>query len=168
MPVGFGYGVGDFIALGTLTWNVYKSCKGAPNAFGDISSEVLSLQAVLKEAEETIFAQPLTPEKQERLKVVGDGCHGVLTEKLCKKYQSLGTQSKRTWDRMRWGSEDIAELRARLTSNTVLLTAWIRFVRDLLVDPGLIAIPLVPLKPPYIRNLMTFCKSLGKGNEKAQ
>ena len=59
----FGYGVGDFIALGTLAWSVYKSCKGAPEAFENISWEVLSLHAVLKEAEETVFAQLLSPEK---------------------------------------------------------------------------------------------------------
>jgi hypothetical protein len=166
----FGYSVGDFIALGTLAWSVYKSCKGAPEAFGDISLEVLSLQAVLKEAEETVFAQPLSPVKQERLKAVGDGCHRVLTDldNLCKKYQSLGTQGKRTWDRVRWGSEDIAELRLRLISNTGLLTAWTRYVRELLLDLVLIANLLACLKPLSIRNSMTFCKSVEMANEKAQ
>ena len=126
----FGYAVGDFIAVGTLAWNVYKSCKEAPESFGNISFEVLSLHAVLKEAEETVFAQHLSPTQQERLKAVGDGCQHVLKDldDLCQKYQSLGTQSKRTWDRMKWGTEDIAELRARLTSNTVLLATWIRCV----------------------------------------
>ena len=131
VPMSFGYGVGDFIAVGTLAWNVYKSCKEAPESFGNISSEVLSLRAVLKEAEETVFAQPLSPTKQERLKAVGDGCYRVLKDldDLCQKYQSLGTRSKlRIRDRMRWGSEDIPELRARLTLNTGLLTAWIRYV----------------------------------------
>jgi hypothetical protein len=130
VPMSFGYGVGDFIAVGALAWNVYKSCKEAPESYGRISLEVLSLHAVLKEAEETVFVQPLSPTKREHLKAVGDGCYCVLKDldNLCQKYQSLGTQSKRTWDRMRLGTEDIAELRARLTSNTVLLTAWIRCV----------------------------------------
>ena len=69
----FDFGVGQFISLGALAWNVYKSCKGAPETFKNISLEVLSLHAVLKEAEETVFAQPLTPEKQQRLKALGDG-----------------------------------------------------------------------------------------------
>jgi hypothetical protein len=108
----FGYSVGDFIAIGALAWDVYKSCKGAPESFGNISCiscEVLSLQAVLKEAEETVFAQPLSPQKQDRLKAVGDGCYSVLEDlqKLVKKHESPGTQSKRTWDRMKWGTEDI-------------------------------------------------------------
>ena len=124
----FGYSVGDFITVVALAWNVYKSCKEAPESYGRISLEVLSLHAVLKEAEETVFAQPLSPTKQEHLKAVGDGCYSVLKdlENLCKTYQNLGTQGKRTWERMKWGTEDIPELRTRLISNTVLLTAWIR------------------------------------------
>ena len=135
MPVpGFGYSVGDVVAIGTLAWSVYKSCKRAPESFGEISSEVLSLHAVLKEAEEALSAQSLPPARQEQLKAVGDGCRCVLEDldKLVKKYESLGTQSKRTWDRVRFGAEDISSLRLRLVSNTGLLngllTALIRFV----------------------------------------
>ena len=56
-----------------------------------------------------------------------EGCEKVLVDlqNLVEKYESLGTQSKRTWDRMRWGNEDVAEIRARLTSNISLLTAFI-------------------------------------------
>jgi hypothetical protein len=131
----FGYGAGDILTIGTLAWKIYMSCKGAPESFGEISSEVLSLHVVLKEAEETVFVRPLSPVKQDQLRVVGDGCRRVLEDldKLLTNYQSLGTQSKRTWDRMRWGAEDVSTLRARLTSTTGqltgLLTTWIRSVR---------------------------------------
>jgi hypothetical protein len=164
----FGYGAGDFIAIGTLSWKVYKSCKGAPGSFKDISSEVLSLHVVLKEAEETVFAHPLSTTKQERLKAVGDGCHYVLTDldALLKKYQSLGTQSKRTWDRMRWGAEDIAELRARLTSNTALLTAWVRCVHEFLVDLRPMANLLAHLRPMLPISSVTICRSSEKENDK--
>ncbi|KAL2073304.1 hypothetical protein VTL71DRAFT_10628 [Oculimacula yallundae] len=123
----FGFGVGDFIAVGKLAWSVYKSCKDAPESFGNITAEVLSLHAVLKEVEEALAEEPLTESKQLRLATIGSGCHGVLEElqALVTKYESLGSQSRRTWDRMRWGSNDIAELRARLTSNTGLLTAFL-------------------------------------------
>lgn len=127
MPVPFGFGVGDFVAVGTLAWNVFKSCKAAPESFGNISVEVLSLHAVLKEGEETLFVRPLPPARAERLSVIKDGCDKVLVDlqSLVQKYQSLGTQSKRTWDRMKWGNEGIAEIRARLTSNATMLTAFI-------------------------------------------
>jgi len=128
MVVPFGFGVGDFVSLGTLAWNLYNSCKEAPESFGKFSSEVLFLHFVLKEFEE-VLARPLAP----KLEAAGERCHLVLKDldKLVRKYQSLGTQQKRIWDRVRYGMEaqDIADLRARLTSNvTVLLTALIRWV----------------------------------------
>ena len=126
----FGFGVGDFVQLGQLAWTVYKACKEAPESFGNISQEVLSLHAVLREVDESIASHDLTQTQKIGLKTVGGGCHSVLTdlETLVSKYESLGTQSKRTWDRMGWGFEGIADLRSRLTSNTVLLTAFMRWV----------------------------------------
>ena len=85
------------------------------------------MHAVLKECEETLFTRPLPPARVERLKAIKDGCDKVLVDlqSLVQGYESLGTQSKRTWDRMRWGIKDIAEIRARLTSNATLLTVFI-------------------------------------------
>lgn len=82
---------------------------------------------MLKEGEESLFIHPLPPTRAERLKRVKEGCEKVLIDlqTLVERYESLGTQSKRTWDRMRWGNEDVAEIRARLTSNISLLTAFI-------------------------------------------
>lgn len=143
MPVPYGFGVGDFVAVGTLAWSVYKSCKfqphsgcqpskmcagkAAPASFDNISMEVISLHAVLKECEETVFDRPLQPTRAERLSVIKDGCDKVLVDlqSLVDKYESLGTQSKRTWDRMKWGNEDIADIRARLISSTTMLNTFI-------------------------------------------
>lgn len=128
MVAPYGFGVGDFIAISTIVWRVYKSTKGAPEAFQNIHLEVLSLKAVVEEVEETIFKAPSKSQKQARLETITDGCTSVLAdlEALVIKYNGLGTQSKRTWDRMRWGNEDIAELRARLNSNVAMLTALVR------------------------------------------
>ena len=125
----FGFAIGDFLAVGELAWKVYKSCKSAPESFGSISQEVLSLHALLKEVEEAYSRQTLTKAQKERLATVRDGCQSVLEDlqKLVSHYESLGTQSKRTWDRMRWGTEEITELRARLTSNIGMLNAFIRY-----------------------------------------
>src|SRR3954454_1633463 len=118
----FGYSVGDIILLGQLAWKAYKTCKDAPESFKNISDEVLSLHALLKEIEENLSAETLSSMRQARLKTIGDGCRNVLEElqSLVDRYESLGTQSKRTWDRMKWGCNDIAELRSRLTSSTLL------------------------------------------------
>ena len=123
----FGFGVGDFNAVGTLAWKIYKSTKDAPESFRNIHLEILSMHAVIKEAEETIFQTPLPQVRQARLQTVGNGCSQVLEDldKVVQKYNSLDTQSKRTWERMRWCQEDIKDIRLRLISNTALLTAYI-------------------------------------------
>lgn len=124
-----GFSVSDFLKVGELAWKVYKACKSAPESFGNISQEVLSLHALLKEVEEAYSQQPLTESQGERLATVRDGCQSVLDDlqRLVNHYESLGTQSKRTWDRMRWGTEEIAELRARLGSNIAMLNGFIRY-----------------------------------------
>jgi len=43
---------------------------------------------------------------------------------LVEKYEILGSRSKRAWDRLKWSSNAIGELRARLTLTTVLRTAF--------------------------------------------
>ena len=111
-------------------WYEANQCTGKESAesFRNISVEVLSLHAVLKESEETLLVPPPPPASEARLRVVLEGCSQVLNDlqSLVKKYESLGSKSKVTWDRMKWGKEDIAEIRARLTSNVTLLTAFIR------------------------------------------
>jgi hypothetical protein len=126
----FGFSISDFITVGNLAWQVYKSCKDAPESFKNISQEVLSLHAVLKEVEETFLGHPLPQSKEAALAMIAGGCQDVLQDlqSLILKYESLGSNTKRTWDRMRWHVDDITELRARLTSNTVLLTTFIRYI----------------------------------------
>lgn len=124
----FGYSIGDFAALGQLAWKIYKSCKDAPESFKNISQEVSSLHLVPKELEETFLDTKLSTAQQSRLETIGEGCRGVLEDLQCSlnRYNSLGTKSKRTWDRLGWGSKDIAELRFRLISNTGLMTAFVK------------------------------------------
>lgn len=124
----FIYGVGDVVALGQFAWKIYKTCKDAPEGFKNVSQEVLSLHAVLKEVEEMHSSMSMSEAQQSRLRIVGDGCRGVLgdLQGILDRYNSLGTKTKRTWDRLGWGSKDIGELRSRLISNTGLLTAFVK------------------------------------------
>jgi len=48
-----------------LAWTVYKSCRDAPESFNNISVEVLSLHALLKEVEETISDHPLLNQNKQ-------------------------------------------------------------------------------------------------------
>lgn len=128
----FGYGVSDVITLSTLAWKTYKSCKEAPNSFADISDETLALHAVLKQTEETLEECQLKQPQKERLDMIYDGCKSILGDlnALIRKYESLGIQSQRTWDRMKWGLEDIQTIRTRLISNTVLLSSFLQYEKS--------------------------------------
>ena len=106
----------------------YLVGRGSPEYFKAISTDVLSLNAVLKEAEETLFARPLANERQERLAMILTSCHDVLSDlqALIKKYESLDSKTQRSWDRMPSSKIDIPEVRGRLTLNVTMLTALIR------------------------------------------
>ena len=124
------FGVGDLGTVANLAWSVYKCCKGAPESFKHITMEVMALHAVLQETHECLSPCPRPSSKQASFGAIIQGCEEVLTDlqTLLNKYKSLGTQSKRTWDRMGWGTNDIGELRARLTSTIGLLNAYLRYV----------------------------------------
>ncbi|KAI4216851.1 MAG: hypothetical protein LQ351_000800 [Letrouitia transgressa] len=100
--------------------------KDAPEKFKTISMEVSSLGCVLEEAADTQLSQPLPPRRQARLQTILDGCISVLADLqyIVQRYHSLGTDEKSSWDRLRLGGEDIAEIRSRLVVNVMLLTSF--------------------------------------------
>ena len=122
----FGVGIGDIVTVSTLAWRLFKSCKDASGDFKNVASEVVSLHVVLKETEELVAESDLGSSQASQLQHIADGCRRVLEdlEGLLAKYRSLGTKSQRTWDRMKWGSEAVASVRTRLTSNTTMLSAY--------------------------------------------
>ncbi|MCJ1244035.1 hypothetical protein MMC30_001232 [Trapelia coarctata] len=76
--------------------------------------------------QELLSQQQLSPEQQSRLQVVTNGSKDVLhdLDALLKKYESLGTKSQRTWDRVGFGMQDVTNLRLKLISQTTLLDAF--------------------------------------------
>jgi hypothetical protein len=123
----FGYGVGDVITVATLAWNVYKMCKDSPGVYKTVSSDALSLHIVLRETDELIAEESARDaEAATRLNQISMGCKEVLDDLqgLLDKYNSLGTQAQRTWDRMEFGMEDIATIRSRLIAQAGMLTAF--------------------------------------------
>jgi hypothetical protein len=121
----FGFGVGDFLTAAQLAWTVYSACQAAPSQFKALSDEVEALHIVLESIKKVVLGAGLDASNVNDLNRVSRGCITVLTEleALIKKYKSLGT-NRRKRDRLRWGQEDIDVLRARLTSNVSLLTAF--------------------------------------------
>lgn len=90
--------------------------------------ELESLHCVLEEVADTELSNPLPPRKQVRLRTILDGCVKVLDDLqfIVQRYQSLGTEDKSAWDRLKLGSEDIGEIRTRLGLNVTLLGTFRR------------------------------------------
>jgi hypothetical protein len=93
---------------------------------------VISLHTAIKELEDeienpdSIFNRTGAGKKKE-LGVLVQNCNGVLQRlnKLLIKYKSLGTGSKRAWDRLRWGTENLAEIREKIMSHTSSLNLFL-------------------------------------------
>ena len=148
----FGFGVGDFLTVGKLVWDVYSAYADAPEQFRNFSQEILSLHIVIRKVEVQLgmsgsdghgmasgsqrlgsgsgsgdAASPpsLSSEDQNDLKTLYDGLQAIVKEldSLLKKYKSLESTSNPI-DRLKWGQEDLDGLRERLRSNINLLTTF--------------------------------------------
>ncbi|KAJ7712542.1 hypothetical protein B0H16DRAFT_1342290 [Mycena metata] len=124
----FGFGVGDIVLAASLAWRLYKGCKESSEGFRRMSSELISLHAVLSETSDYLeeYGGELPDSRKNRLNTLIDGCLNSLQEleALYTRYESLTTQSQRSWDRMRYGLEDLSDVRQRLISSTSMLTAF--------------------------------------------
>ena len=126
----FGYGVGDFLAVSKLAWKVYKDYRGAPEDFSNISDEIKSLHIIVDRHKDEFQNKTLNPDEETQLREILQGCTNVLEDldRLRIKYMSLGSapgSSPQAIDRIKWSQENVAELRARLSSNTALLNTFI-------------------------------------------
>jgi hypothetical protein len=65
--------------------------------------------------------------KKKELTMLVKNCNGVLQQlnNLLTKYESLGTTSKRTWDRLKRGTENLSEIREKIMSHTSSMTLFL-------------------------------------------
>ena len=126
----FGYSV-DIMAISGLALKVYTAYKDAPDDYRNIADEVKSLHIIIEEATRHFESTTLSNKKQQRGKEVLEGCQNVLKDldTLIEKYNALAPTNANTsqvFRRIKLGTEDIVTLRARLTSNTILLNGFIQ------------------------------------------
>ena len=129
----FGFSVGDFLAGGTLVWKVYNAYAGAPEQFRNVSQEILSLHVVFNKVEDQLRNQGfgnntlrLGTKDTDDLKILHDGLQTIVEklDALLQKYHSLMENRSISFDRLRWGQEDLSELRERVIAHVGLLTAF--------------------------------------------
>ena len=137
----FGYSVGDVMAISRLAFKVYTACKDAPDDYGNILDEVKSLHIVIDCAAQHFKSTTLSDDNRQKGQEVLRGCQNLLEDldSLIGKYSGLApasastsTSTSQVLQRVRlgtglvFGTEDITTLRARLTSNTNLLSIFIQ------------------------------------------
>ena len=123
----FGFGVGDFLSVGKLVWDVYSAYVDAPAQFRNFSQEILSLHVVFQQLENQLHnTTTFSAKETQNLKALYDGLKGIMEEldALLKKYQSLLGNPTVSFDRVKWGQEDLVGLRERLRLNMTLLTTF--------------------------------------------
>ena len=126
----FGYGMSDFLSVSKLAWDVYTAYKNAPGDFRNISDEIKSLHIIINRDKDKLQDKILNSDEQMELREILQGCTNVLKDldKLHIKYMSLGSaqgSSLQAIDHIKWSQENIAELRARLMVNIMLLNTFI-------------------------------------------
>ena len=121
------------MAISGLAVKVYIAYKDAPGDFSDISDEVKSFDIIINNAARLFKSTPLSDNKWREGQEVLRGSQKVLEDldSLIVKYNGL---SSRVFTRIKFGGEDIATLRARLTSNMTMLNSFIqRFVIPIII-----------------------------------
>ncbi|KAK5077042.1 serine palmitoyltransferase component [Lithohypha guttulata] len=110
----------------STVWKLYKKCRTTPESYYNISQELNSLHAFLKECEEVFPEELRSSDRSARLTIILVGCTDIAEElgAIVQKYESLGLQQRRTWDRLQWHSNEINQIRARITSHVGMLTAF--------------------------------------------
>ncbi|KAF7361267.1 ANK-REP-REGION domain-containing protein [Mycena sanguinolenta] len=124
----FGVGLGDIALVTTWTWSIYKSCKESSEDFRKMTGELMGLHAVLCEMKDFMEenGDQLEDSRRNRLTILMDGCKSSLQElyDLYTRYESLSTQRQRTWDRMRFGLKNLADVRQRIITSTTALNTF--------------------------------------------
>jgi hypothetical protein len=128
LDMSFGIGVGDLALVARSAWRLYKACKDSSEDFARLSTELMSLHAILNETNEflTENQDSIDLSRRHRLSILCDGCRSALDEldAIYTRYESLGTQAQRTWDRMHFGLRDLSDIRNRLVSSVTMLSAF--------------------------------------------
>lgn len=123
----FGIGIGDIVIVSSLAWKLYKAFKDSGDGFKQVSADLMSLHAVLRETEDYMQEHSdMDTSRQHRLQIIIDGCKPALgeLEAIFIRYDNLGTQAQRAWDRVQFGMKDLTELRSRVVFSTTMLNAF--------------------------------------------
>ena len=125
----FGWSVSDILAISQLAAKVYTTYKDAPSDYKHIAEEVDSLRVMINKAARHFQSTTLSNSDRQDGQKVLKGSQSILEDldSLLEKYKSLAsTRRHSVFQRVMLGTEDITQLRDRLTSNATSLSSFIR------------------------------------------
>jgi hypothetical protein len=103
---------------------VYKTCKAALGEFQELSRELSSLHTILHELEDeakipTSLLNRRGSDRKPELDKLLTNLSTTLKqiEDIVERYHSLGRDQKKTWDRVKFATKDLAELRSKVQSH---------------------------------------------------
>ncbi|RDW58414.1 hypothetical protein BP5796_12344 [Coleophoma crateriformis] len=124
----FGYSVGDFLTVGSLCLQVYKSYKSVPETFDEIGRELCSCHIVLVLLEEQAsngesFLNKREASRRDEILQIRDNLDTTLQslENLFQRYKKMGSNA---WERFKLGQleqETLAQLKADLVSHMTIM-----------------------------------------------
>lgn len=145
--MGFGWGVGEFIALSGLAIRVNAAYKNGPDNCRHISEEVVVLQVLIGKAAEKLKSTNISNYDRHDGQKVLKGCQRVLENlySVIEKYKRLASMKPLVFTGAKLGN-DIVTLQVSLSSNTTLLRGFVRrFV-----------IPISSYCTPFIQWILIF------------
>ena len=128
----FGFGVGDFLAVGTLAWKIYRSVKGMKDEFLELSHEVLAVHTLIKELEDeaddpkSLLNRRGASRRSELMNLI-ENLESALREldEIVRKRQGLARRERRIWNQLRLASEDLGSIRSKLTFHMNAINTFI-------------------------------------------
>ncbi|RKU40803.1 hypothetical protein DL546_003127 [Coniochaeta pulveracea] len=133
----FGFSIGDFLAIIEIARRIRKEFREAPTQLKNVADEVRNLSIALEDVEVFVSGDSeseLSDQQKINLKELAASCRRVLhdLQQTLWKYKDLGTtggnlgrRARRVWKRLEFEPDDVRELRHRLTSNVILLQAFL-------------------------------------------
>jgi hypothetical protein len=114
----FGFSVGDFLAVGTLTLKLYRAFKDAPAEFNEISGELSSFHIVLCDLKDqaydsnSLLNRHGASRRADLIEIVNNMLSTLRElEDLYSRYEQMG---RNPWLRMQLGQEQLSTLRGKL------------------------------------------------------
>ena len=95
-------------------------------SFKQVQNELGSLLAVLETTEDNSNELRFDADHHPHLCTLSQNCHQVLQDlqRLKARFDSMGTKTQPTWERMGMGTDDLEDIRSRLISYTGMLNVF--------------------------------------------